>query len=127
MASFDCGAHDKAHCLRVANLALKIAITETSSEDSSVPVVAVDVFLVYVAGLMHDVLDSKLLVDISRVKSTEDELCEMLLTFMSPEEIAKILVIIKSVGYKNLLKPTFHPQELSIEYRCVQVCIMLLR
>jgi uncharacterized protein len=116
MTSFDCGAHDIAHVHRVANLAAKIAIAEECKGAS------VDVFLVYVAGLVHDVLDSKLLLDSSKTKSTEEELCDMLATdnFLTAEEIAKVLVIVKSVGYKNLLKPDFHPEALSLEYRCVQ-------
>jgi uncharacterized protein len=112
MASFGCCAHDEAHCYRVANSAKLIA----ENEDGADPRLA------YVAGLLHDVLDSKLQ-DAATSLSAGDTLRNILTKssdFVSAEEVDKIFLIIKSVGYKNIIKEGYDAFKLPVEYRCVQ-------
>lgn len=112
MAKAGCAAHDFAHCKRVANLAVRIAEQETTA----------NVKVTYLAGLIHDVLDSKLY-GADHIAEVELDLRNMLKepqTQLTEDEIDLIFVVIKSVGYKNLIKPDWDTMKLPIEYRCVQ-------
>ncbi|CAM9112325.1 unnamed protein product, partial [Ectocarpus fasciculatus] len=98
MASFQCSAHDVRHCYRVARLALSIAVQVEGEK--------YDLRVVYLAGLLHDVLDSKLVGSQATVPVSEQvkdllQRCEG----VSEERISCIMSIVKSVGYKNLIKP----------------------
>jgi len=115
MKGFNCGAHDVAHVYRVANLAQKIAAAEGANQ-----------MVTFVAGLVHDILDSKL-IDAEDMASSQQEMTRILKNEMSafiPEwqdtDVDKVLEICKSVGYKNLLKIDWNPQDRSLEYKCVQ-------
>jgi len=115
MKGFNCGAHDVAHVYRVANLAQKIAAAEGANQ-----------MVTYIAGLVHDILDSKL-VDAKNAASSQEEMTQILKNDMVayiPEwqdtDVEKVIEICKSVGYKNLLKIDWNPQERSPEYKCVQ-------
>ncbi len=118
MQAFKCGAHDFAHVQRVAGLALHIASKEVANKP--------DLRVTYVAALLHDMLDSKLI-----EAGTEETLEKDLRTMVSKEmENSKtewteantdhVFDIVKSVGYKNMIKDDWNPQERSIEYQCVQ-------
>ena len=112
MASFGCCAHDEAHVYRVARSARLIAESEEGADPR----------LTYIAGLLHDVLDSKLQ-DVSSAGSAEDQLRTLLESdkdFLTQEEINTIFVIIKAVGYKNIIKDGYDAYKLPTEYRCVQ-------
>lgn len=112
MASFGCCAHDEAHCYRVANSAKLIA----EHEDGADPRIA------YIAGLLHDVLDAKLQ-DAETSLSASEQLRTILTAdakFLTSEEVDKIFLIIKSVGYKNIIKEGYDAFKLPVEYRCVQ-------
>jgi len=109
MASFKCSAHDFAHCTRVSNLALKISEEEAGADQK----------IIYISALCHDVLDSKL-TTASESDSNEKQLVSLLDEFLTANEISRVLDIIKSVGYKNLLKPDWLNSHQSVEYRCVQ-------
>ena len=120
MKAFECGAHDYHHVARVANLALKIAHEE---KETSVEHLDINMTVVYVGALFHDMLDSKL-VDDGDLVQLERELREMLDKKMGSDwnssHTDQVMTIVKSVGYKNLIKEDWKPQEMSIEYRCVQ-------
>jgi uncharacterized protein len=112
MASFGCCAHDEAHCYRVAHSAKMIAMDEDGADPR----------LAYIAGLLHDVLDSKLQ-DADSSLSAGDILRNILSSepgFVTTEEVDKIFLIIKSVGYKNIIKEGYDAFKLPVEYRCVQ-------
>jgi len=128
MQSFACGAHDYAHVERVCKLATLIARQEGADER-----------VAYVGALVHDVLDSKLVLDAGESRSIEEELVHLLRqgsegeeedssssssssssSYLSEQQVQEVLVIVKSVGFKNLLRKDFDPSALSIEYRCVQ-------
>lgn len=113
MSSFKCSAHDESHCLRVTHLARRIASEEAQRGT------LVDMRIVTVAALSHDVLDSKLL-DICDAFSVEKQLVDQLDSFLPVDDRDKVLDVVKSVGYKNLLKHDWNPSARSIEYRCVQ-------
>ena len=119
MTSFNCGAHDILHAYRVANLAVQIAEVEKSNG------IDIDLKLVYISGLVHDVLDTKLINE-NDSNSIEDTLVKILSSYGTDEqkltlsEANKVISIIKRVGYKNLLSPSWNVYEKSIEYRCVQ-------
>jgi uncharacterized protein len=111
MTSFQCNAHDTAHVYRVATLAVKIA---QRGPDLGSPRVA------YLAGLLHDVMDSKLVVG---DKTDVEEKITMMLKdneHLTENEISDVLKIIKAVGYKNIIKPGWNPDALPKEYLCVQ-------
>jgi len=113
MTSFSCGAHDMAHINRVCQTSQIIARKEGGSER-----------IAFIGALCHDVLDSKLVLP-AEAKSLEEELVRLLKgtdeeKFLTDNEVEKVLAIVKNVGFKNLLRTDFHPQELSLEYRCVQ-------
>lgn len=120
MTSFNCGAHDVLHAYRVANLAVQIAEVEKLKNG-----IDIDLRLVFISGLVHDVLDTKLINE-NDSSSIEDTLIKILSSYGTDEqkltlsEANKVISIIKSVGYKNLLSPTYNVYEKSIEYRCVQ-------
>lgn len=112
MASFACCAHDEAHVYRVAHSARLIA----ESEDGADP------RLTFIAGLLHDILDSKLQAADTTL-TAEGQLRTILRSeegFLTEEEIEKIFVIIKAVGYKNVIKEGYDAFKLPAEYRCVQ-------
>lgn len=112
MASFKCCTHDEAHCYRVAISSRLIA----ESEDGADPRLA------YIAGLLHDVLDSKLQ-DAEGSLSAEDQLRRILKNeadFLAETETEKVFLIIKNVGYKNIIKEGYDAFKLPVEYRCVQ-------
>lgn len=112
MEAFKCCTHDVAHCFRVANLSKVLAEAEPGADPK----------LAYIAGTMHDILDSKLLAS-DKVDSAANALVTLLREypdFVTEEEIQHILTIIKSVGYKNVIKEDWNPMEMSVEYRCVQ-------
>ena len=121
MASFQCCAHDLAHCYRVANLSLQIA--ESSDPEFKEQY---DLRVVYLAGLLHDVLDSKLVApsEPGKGKSIEEQLVEKMNTCenLSSDQTDKIILIIKSIGYKNLIKPQWSEvvAQLPAEYSTVQ-------
>ncbi len=127
MAKAGCPAHDLAHCYRVANLAVKIAQGESGA----------NMKVVYAAGMLHDVLDTKLYPgdEIGKIeKLLRDTLAastiegkdgdgkgdDKIVVTLTPEEIDLLFIIIKSVGYKNLIKPDWDVYSLPLEYRCVQ-------
>lgn len=112
MASFACCAHDEAHVYRVAHSARLIA----ESEDGADP------RLTFIAGLLHDILDSKLQAADTTV-TAEGQLRSILSAeegFLTNEEIDKVFIIIKAVGYKNVIKEGYDAFKLPVEYRCVQ-------
>lgn len=112
MASFKCCTHDEAHCYRVANMSRSIAQREEGA----------DVRLAYIAGLLHDVLDSKLQ-DCETSLTAEGQLRKILndqKDFVTDAEIDKLFLIIKNVGYKNIIKEGYDAFKLPVEYRCVQ-------
>lgn len=115
MKSFACGAHDYAHVERVSRIAVYIARQEGGDEK-----------LAFVGALVHDVLDSKLVLDAGEAQSIEEELIRLLKeeggakgeetdSFLSEKQIQDVLVIVKSVGFKNLLREDFDPNALSLE------------
>jgi uncharacterized protein len=115
MKAMACGAHDVAHVHRVANLARMIALEEGADQT-----------IAYVAGLVHDMLDSKL-IDEDGAKGAEEILTRILENDMnetkenwSHTDTSRVLDICKTVGYKNLLKKDWKPENRSVEYRCVQ-------
>jgi len=120
MKSFECPAHDIDHVYRVATLAVKIAEEEKLRNGYDI-----DIRLVYIAGLVHDVLDTKL-IDENDSNNIEESLIQILTTYgndeqkLNPSDTQKIISIIKDIGYKNLLSPDFNPQQKSIEYKIVQ-------
>ena len=111
IAQAKCPAHDLAHCKRVANLAVWIAEKETG----------VNIIVTYIAGLMHDMLDSKLYSSDS-ITTAETEVRKVLEneSSLNDSEVNHIISIVKSVGYKNMIRSDWDPYSLSVEYRCVQ-------
>lgn len=112
MEAFKCCTHDVAHCFRVANLSKVLAEAETGADPR----------IAYIAGTLHDILDSKLLAS-DKVDSAEQAMVAILKDhpdFISNEEIQHVLKIIKAVGYKNVIKDDWDPLSMSVEYRCVQ-------
>jgi uncharacterized protein len=108
MKLFNCPAHDIQHCIRVTSLALKLSSHEVDSDTN----------VVVYGAFLHDILDSKLNSD---TNETETEVLNILKTTnLSANQLAKIMFIIKSVGFKNLIKEDFKGNEFSIEYKCVQ-------
>jgi uncharacterized protein len=78
--------------------------------------------IAYIAGTLHDVLDSKL-VSNHNAEVAESHLIDLLKSeqgFVSDNEITNILSIVHSVGYKNIIRDDWRPLDLSVEYRCVQ-------
>lgn len=136
MRSFECSAHDVAHCFRVARNALRIVANEmnrppgsssatratqaTASADDEAERLPRIVFL---AGLFHDVLDSKLQ-PVDGIDSAIAELRALLYTetqsLRSEEEFQRFLFVIQSVGYKHTLREEWDPYSMPLEYRCVQ-------
>ena len=128
MKSFNCSAHDEDHVHRVANLALIIA-----EECQKTSVATINMKIVFVSSLLHDALDSKLQSSES-IQQSETEIWNFLSNlktksgttqFLTEGEINTILVIIKSVGYKNLTSPTWYTNNIASgklpqEYYCVQ-------
>ncbi len=112
MGSFKCATHDVAHCFRVANLSKQIAIQTEGANPR----------IAYIAGALHDVLDSKLLSshDALHAESVLRNVLKENENFVTQIEIDHILDIVKSVGYKNIIRSDWKPMEMSVEYRCVQ-------
>ena len=144
MKSFQDGAHDLQHCFRVANLALEISFRErnhikqvggrrkknihwaTSENDVAVSDfnVAIDHKVIFIAGLCHDILDTKFQSS-ENIASMEEELLSALqnpsdYNCLTPTRANHILTIVKNVGYKYLSKKLVDPYTLTLEYQCVQ-------
>ena len=119
MESFECSAHDLAHCYRVAEVAAKIA-TKLSQELNEGECPNVDIRATYISGFIHDVFDSKFSIS-EDINKTENKVKELLnLEKIEENQINKIILIAKSVGFKNLIKHDWNVSSLPIEYRCVQ-------
>ena len=144
MKSFQDGAHDLQHCFRVANLALELSYRERNhikqvggrrkknvhwvTYDNHTAVsdfdAQIDHKVVFIAGLCHDVLDSKFQ-STENIASMEEELLSSLqnpsdYNCLIPARANHILTIVKNVGYKHLSKKVVDPYTLSLEYQCVQ-------
>ena len=93
-------AHDDAHCYRVATTAAGIAIKLV--EEGT----AVDIRTAYIAGLVHDLLDSKFESN-DTTTSVEQNLTSLLKGEIGLDDlkISIIIQVARSVGYKNLIKP----------------------
>lgn len=79
--------------------------------------------LAYIGGLVHDILDSKLVTAENNVHAIEAELCLLLREEQCTEEEIQLLVnIAKSVGYSKRLKRDYHAHRdlYSKEFRAVQ-------
>lgn len=111
MEKANCCAHDMSHVMRVANLATRIAKEEGTA----------DVQVAYLGALLHDVLDPKLYPQ-GEIDNVEKSIVSLLRKqeSLSDANIDTIILIVKSVGYKNLIKPEWDVMALPIEYRCVQ-------
>lgn len=116
MAAFKCGAHDYAHVERVCRVASLICKQEGGDQR-----------VTYVAALMHDMMDSKLVPvgeDLKGLERVLRQKVEKEMEGASPEwkeeDTAHVFTIVKSVGYKNMIRDDWKPQEMSLEYRCVQ-------
>ena len=116
MASFKCGAHDYAHVERVRDVASLICKKEGGDQR-----------ITYVAALMHDMMDSKLVDEGENLEDLEKSLRKKVEKEMenahpkwTEEDTAHVFTIVKSVGYKNMIRDDWKPQKLSLEYRCVQ-------
>jgi uncharacterized protein len=79
----------------------------------------INIKVVYIAALCHDVLDSKL-VSVEEVESKEIVLKSRLLSFLNESDCEAVFEIINAVGYRKLLDPNHKPESRSIEYQCVQ-------
>jgi uncharacterized protein len=120
MSSFKCSAHDMAHVERVASLALHLADKEMQRVDETgVNGRQINMKVVYIASLCHDVLDAKL-VSSEDVGSKELVLKSHLLSFLSEPDCNAVFEVINAVGYRNLLDPDHKPGSRSLEYQCVQ-------
>lgn len=116
MASFECAAHGMDHVQRVCHLALRLAAREGAEART-----------VLAAALCHDVLDSKLLASGDR-SAVEASLVEQLRAatllagsrFLSDSQVEHVLFIVKNIGYRHLLDPTWDASSQSAELRCVQ-------
>lgn len=101
-------------------MSYKIALQHNESDpesDCGSPRVA------YIGGLVHDVLDSKLLTADNNVYEIERELRRLLLEEnVSDDEIQIVVGIAKSVGYSKRLKTDYHANRdsYSKEFRAVQ-------
>lgn len=97
--------HDWFHAERVVNMALKIAQSEKN----------VDVFLVEIAALLHDIGDWKL----NTSDKTEEEILTETMTLLSfPKELqTKVLDIVPNMSFS---KNVSEKKELSIEGKIVQ-------
>jgi uncharacterized protein len=114
MQQFECGAHDASHMHRVADMALHIASKCEGSVNTQV---------VYVAALLHDMLDSKLVHEDEMEKREQDLrllIDKEMKDNLTAVEVDLIFDIVKSVGYKNMIRDDWKPETMSVEYRCVQ-------
>lgn len=109
MTNYACGAHDFAHCTRVANIAEKIAQVETNANPR----------IAYLCGLLHDVFDTKLNEDIATAEAKLLEIVEKDV-LISADQATQVIRISKSVGFKNMIKEGWNLDDLPIEYKCVQ-------
>ena len=121
MGSFQCPAHDLDHCFRVARLAAVIATKKRDEEDSGTGARVVDVRTAFIAGLIHDVFDSKFS-STEAAAISESRLTEILLTEpgMDAAKVEIVIKVARSVGYKNLIRPDWDISSFPAEYRCVQ-------
>ena len=79
--------------------------------------------LAYVGGLIHDVLDSKLITSENNVDTIERELCDLLFNEgFNQSEVDSLIVMTKSVGYSKLLKNDYesNKSKFPLEYKAVQ-------
>lgn len=112
MSKAGCAAHDLDHCYRVAYLACSLA-----QEDGFVG----NVNQLFVAGLLHDVFDSKLY-NPDQLVEVEQTLRENLAAkdHFSGKEIDDIFQTVRAVGYKNMLIPNRDISGLPAMYKYVQ-------
>ena len=78
--------------------------------------------MAYVCGLAHDLLDSKFSSS-GEIDEFEMDFLNLLRSeegFMTEKEIANMLRVIKSIGYKMLIREDFDSSSLPAEYKCVQ-------
>jgi len=124
MAVFACPTHDYDHVMRVARLSGYLAISNNLTTRQCQRA--------YIAGLSHDLMDSKL-APADQKSDIRAQLETQLLsnTHLSEEEVAGVILIATSIGYKNLIKTGYKFTDLpdvdaaySIsfveEYKCVQ-------
>ncbi|KAH0790499.1 HD domain-containing protein [Histomonas meleagridis] len=97
--------HDVYHCIRVRNVALKIAESEGNC----------DLEIVSCAALLHDITDCKICTD--QAGARQEMIQVMKDVDISDEKISKILDIIDNISYKGAGVPT--PMS-SIEGKVVQ-------
>ena len=116
MAAFTCGAHDWSHVERVCRTAGIICRKEGG-----------DLRVTYVAALMHDMMDSKLVPEGEDLEGLEKSLRQKVEKEMkdatpnwTDKDTDHVFTIVKSVGYKNMIRDDWNPQGMSLEYRCVQ-------
>ena len=116
MEAFKCGAHDFAHVERVCRVAGFICEKERG-----------DMRITLLAALLHDMMDSKLIDKGENLEDLEKSLRKRVEEEMKNEDIKwtdsdtdHVFSIVKSVGYKNMIRDDWKPQEMSLEYRCVQ-------
>lgn len=136
MQKAGCCAHDIAHVYRVAKLALKLAQDEFKEQEGSDSILSFQI--IYLTGLLHDVIDSKLyknelineiLNKIEYFLTNEVKLDNKGLpikdengnpVYLNKNDVEKIILIINSIGYKNLINPEFVKDNLPREYYYVQ-------
>lgn len=110
MKKAGCAAHDLDHCYRVANLACNLA--EADSYQGRLDVL-------FAAGLLHDVFDSKLYAP-DKLVEVEAQLRSILSQDVSAEDITSIFSTVNAVGYKNMLIPNRDISSLPAIYPYVQ-------
>ena len=86
-----------------------------------------DLRVTYVAALMHDMMDSKLVPEGEDLEGLEKSLRQKVEKEMkdatpnwTDKDTDHVFTIVKSVGYKNMIRDDWNPQGMSLEYRCVQ-------
>ena len=106
---------------RVATLSYKIALkcNELNQEEYNCgnPNIA------YVGGLIHDVLDTKLITTEYNADTIESELRALLFNEgFNATEVDNLIIVTKSVGYSKLLKNSYETKKhlFPLEYKAVQ-------
>jgi hypothetical protein len=110
MSSFQCPAHDYEHVLRVAYLAHSLASNVKEA----------DPYVAFIAGLVHDVLDSKLCKLEGKEKGKEMLTSKLTELGLDDANIAICIDVATNVGYKNMIRPDWDVSKFSAEFRCVQ-------
>ena len=112
---------------RVANLAHKIA-SECNKKDDITQHCG-NLRVVFIGGLIHDVLDSKLITEGNNAELIESELKELLKKEgCNEDEVFTLIQMTKLVGYSKLLKNDYWSNESKYpaEYKAVQVYSMFI-